>query len=342
MPPIDDSAHRAGRPPDALEHPRDAAQWFARMHSGEVTEEERRAFAAWRAADPEHDRRYDKLARLWDAASSVPESRLRAMAADPAAPPKSLSSRRRFGLGLAAVCTLAVTAGALRQAGWLGEAPQYAAELETRKGERRRVPLPDGSTLDLNSDTRVTLRLCDDQRLLVLHCGEVFLDVAPDASRPFVVDAGVGQAAATGTRFDVRRDADAMRVTVESGSVQVASGRWWRRSVRELTANQQIVARAGQAPERIQRVNAAEVAAWQRGKVVFNNVPLASVVHEMNRYLAYPARLAGTETGKYRVSGVFSVDDPDAMIDALPSIAPVHVRRLPDGGVVIAATAENL
>jgi len=341
MPPIDDSGHRAGQAPGALEHPRDAAQWFARMHSGEVTDEERRAFAAWRAADPEHDRRYEKLGRLWDAASSVPESRLRAMAADPVAPPEPLPSRRRFGLGLAAVCTLAVTAGALGQAGWLGASPQYAAELETRKGERRRVPLPDGSTLDLNSGTRVALRYCDDQRLLVLHCGQVFLDVARDANRPFVVDAGVAQATATGTRFDVWRDADAMRVTVESGSVQVESGRWWRRDVQEISANQQIVARAGQMPEHVQYVDAVEVAAWQRGKVVFNNMPLASVVHEMNRYLAYPARLAGTETGKYRVSGVFSVDDPDAMIEALPSIAPVRLRRLPDGGVVIVAASDK-
>jgi len=322
-------------------HPSDAAQWFARMHSGEATEEERRAFAAWREADPEHDRQYQRLSWLWDASTSVPESRLRAMAADPARPARPPVSRRGFGLGLAAVCTLAVTAGALGQAGWPGASPEYAVELQTRKGERRRVPLPDGSTLDLNSGTRVALRFCDDRRLLVLHCGEVFLDVARDAGRPFVVDAGLGRATATGTRFDVWRSAGAMRVTVESGSVQVESGRWWRRGTRELAENQQVVARAGQVPEPARYVNAVEVAAWQRGKVVFNDVSLAGVINEMNRYLAYPARLAGAETGRYRVSGVFSVDDPDAMIEALPSIAPVRVRRLPDGGVVIAAMPEN-
>lgn len=343
MPPFDDAGRRAAHPPDALEHPRDAAHWFARMHSGDVTEEDRQAFAAWRAADPEHDRQYRRLAGLWDASRAVPESRLRAMAADGAAPPPgAFASRRRVGLGLAGACALAVTAGVFGEARRAGASPQYTAELETRKGERRRVTLPDGSVLDLNSFTRVAVRFCDDRRLLLLRCGEVFLDVSRDESRPFVVDAGVGRATVTGTRFDVRRDADAMRVTVASGDVLVESGRWWRRGAYPLAANQQIVVSDGQAVGRAYRVNAGDVAAWQNGKVVFNDTPLDSVIDEMNRYLPQPARLAEPGLGRYHVSGVFNVDDPGAMIDALPFIAPVRVRRLPDGGAVIAARAGNL
>ncbi|XOT97985.1 hypothetical protein ACMTAU_03630, partial [Alcaligenes pakistanensis] len=40
----------------------------------------------------------------------------------------------------------------------------------------------------------------------------------------------------TGTSFTVRRDAEQVKVLVESGSVEVSSGRWWNRQTRYLAA----------------------------------------------------------------------------------------------------------
>lgn len=323
--------------PDELEHPRDAAEWFSRMHSGEATDEDRQAFAAWCSADPAHEREYRKLACMWDAALAVPEQRLRALMRDApasAAPPRP--SRRRAGLGLAAACTLAAVAGLAGPWQESGRAADVI-EIATRKGERHRASLPDGSILHLNSDTRLAVRFGEGKRLVELQRGEAFFEVRHDAARPFVVDGDMGRVTVTGTRFNVRRDAEALQVSVESGSVRLESGRWWWPAERRLAAGEQAVAAADRSVSEVARVDVGHVSAWQHGKVVFKEMPLATVIREMNRYLDRPARLEVPELGQHRVSGVFSADDPEAMIAALPAIAPVLVHRSADGGVSVVA-----
>ncbi|NMK48511.1 FecR family protein [Achromobacter sp. Bel] len=329
------SSHTSG--PDALDPPRDAAHWFSRMHSGEATDLDRQAFAAWRSADPAHERQYRELSAQWDAMLSVSHTRLRglmqASMADSRPPPMS---RRRFAAGMAAACSLPVVAGILA-APYVFDHDEKVINFATRKGERRQVALPDGSTLHLNGDTRLVARFGAGERRVELAQGEAFFDVHHDASRPFLVLGGVGQVTVTGTRFNVRRDSETLQVSVESGSVRLESGPWWRQSERRLTAGQQAIAYGGDTLSEVTQVNIQNLVAWQRGKIIFNNIPLATVISEMNRYLPRPARLEAPELGQHRISGVFSVDDPLAMIDALPAIAPVSVDRLPDGGIRVTA-----
>ena len=333
-------------PADDLEPPRDAAHWFARMQSGEATEEDWRAFEAWRRMDPEHDRAYKNLGYLWEASLKVPEQRLRGLMLDTGAAPKAgLRSlhlpRRRLGLALAGTGVLAAATCFLGVADWSGRLLDTVT-LSTRKGERRQTALPDGSVLDLNTDTLAVVRFYDNRRLVKLRRGEAFFNVRSEAGRPFVVDAGMGRVTVTGTRFNVRRDPQALRVTVESRSVLVQSSRWWHRSERRLAAGQQAVAQADGGLGAVSAADIGSIAAWQRGKVIFDNEPLAHVIDEMNRYLAQPARLEAVQLREYRLSGVFRVDNPDAMIDALPAIAPVRVQRLADGQVRIMARSRGV
>ncbi|HEY0295078.1 MAG TPA: FecR family protein, partial [Bordetella sp.] len=115
------------------------------------------------------------------------------------------------------------------------------------------------------------------------------------------------------------------------GAVDVSAGPWWDRTTRQLTADQGVVTDAKGTLGQVAPVNAANVAAWQRGKIVFEDMPLAQVVQEMNRYLPMPASFAAPGLAQYRVGGVFGIDDPLAMMNALPAIAPVRVLQAPDG-----------
>jgi transmembrane sensor len=333
-PPPADSDRSVPLDSHVLDHPRDAAQWFAGMHSGEVTDEERRAFAAWLAASPDHAQQYRSMDYLWSAARRIPEARLRAMAQDAVPAPILRASRRRMGLGLAAACLL-VAMVTLSGTSVAPGARADTLDFSTHKGERRQARLPDGSMLTLNGDTHVVVRFQDERRQVELRQGEAFFDVRRDATRPFLVDAGMGQVKVTGTRFNVRRDATAMQVTVESGSVLVQSGQWWHRSERRLTAGEQTVAYPNQALSAVDTINVGQVMAWQRGKVIFNGEPLGKVITDMNRYLAQPLLFEAPSLAQHRVSGIFNVDDPQSMIDALPAIAPVNVVPQHDGSLRI-------
>ena len=71
--------------------------------------------------------------------------------------------------------------------------------------------------------------------------------------------------------------------------------------------------------------------------MVFKNTPLTEVVREMNRYLATPLRLADDKAGRLRVSASFSLDRPEALVDALPAVAPVRLTPRPGGPIDISA-----
>lgn len=318
--------------------PRDlAASWFARLHSGDATEEDQRLFEQWRNAHPENDQQYRNVQQIWDATLQIPETELREVLArrtTPASLPDQ--TRRRLAWGLAGACSAALAGGVALNSGWFAS-PLQTIRIASRRGERRQMTLPDGSILDINTGTRAVARLYEGERVVELLEGEIFFSVQHDKERPFIVDAGSNRVVVTGTRFNVRYEAQAARVSVESGSVDVFSGPWWNRQSRTLAKGQGVEMAHGQEPGDIEQLDLSAVLAWQRGKIVFENTPLSQAVAEINRYLDQPARLEAPALRDHRIAGIFSVDDPQALIHMLPEFAPVRVYRLPDGQTRIVA-----
>ncbi len=303
----------------------EAAHWFSRNRDPEQSAEERCRFEAWLQADALHREEYRLLEQMWSAADLIPEQRLRALcAAEVRALP--VASRRRFLQGALAAAASVVLAGG---ATYLFDPFSLRGDtFVTQLGERRQVTLADGSTLDLNGRTRVTVLDGDDRRLVRLDAGEAMFSVTPDKARPFVVEAGPGRVTVTGTRFNVRHDAQEMRVAVASGQVLVAGGQG--AASRPLLAGDGVRVRADGSVGPVQRIDVHAITAWREGKLIFNDVPLAEVAAEVSRYREKPLRVA-PEVESLRVSSVFRSDDTNALLTALPRILPVKVRTLADG-----------
>ncbi|MBY6346739.1 FecR family protein [Providencia rettgeri] len=309
---------------DDLDHPSDAAHWFARMQSGQASEQDHQAFQAWRNADPENKRRYREVEYLWRATQAVPDERLRSLL--PTSPVTIPSAKRRYlTLGLGTLGVLALTAGTLYQSGWMDSAHE-TVQLVTAKGERKQIKLPDGSIVDLNTNTIAQARLSVDRREVELIQGEVFFSVEHFQTLPFIVHTDLGTITVTGTRFNVRREADSVLVSVQSGSVKVQSGPWWRRQERLLGAQQQVLLRRGTEPSPVQSADVESLTAWQRGKIIFRNTPLETVVQEMARYLPQTLSLDAPTLRQHRISGIFDIDQPETVIKALPAIAPIRIQ----------------
>ncbi|MDF3934467.1 FecR family protein [Pseudomonas citronellolis] len=309
------------------EDPRDAAaRWFVRLQDGALDSAERADFEAWLAA-PVHRDEFEALQRLWGAADLIPAQRLRQLAADEPIALRPRAGKRRWPAFAAAACVAGLAAGVALFGGW---GRDYSAEFHTALGERRQVELPDGSYLELNGDTHLKVRLGDERRSVSLERGEAMFSVAHASQRPFVVDAGLGEVTVTGTRFDVRRDADEVRVAVEQGRVRVA-GRDATTAEQLLTAG---LATRIDAEGRVAPAAPADVAAqtaWRDGRLVFNGATLAEVVREVSRYRAKPVSVVSPEAAKMRLTSVFRVDDTDALLAALPHLLPVRVQTLADG-----------
>ncbi|MNH00912.1 fec operon regulator FecR [compost metagenome] len=102
-----------------------------------------------------------------------------------------------------------------------------------------------------------------------------------------------------------------------------------------LSAGQRAVYDLARGSLNVQNLSAREVADWRSGHVSFRNRELASLIDELALYRSAPVLLADPALGRYKVSGNLDVNDPDALLNALPALLPIKAVNLADGRVRI-------
>ena len=124
---------------------------------------------------------------------------------------------RRWRRVAIAASVLAIVGGALAMLEL--SAPVYTTAL----GEQRSIQFQDGSTVDLNSRSKIRVRYSKQERAVELIEGQALFHVAHDTSRPFIVAVGATRVRAVGTQFDVYKKSNGTVVTVVEGRVAVYS-----------------------------------------------------------------------------------------------------------------------
>lgn len=313
-----------------------AAYWFARVHSGNFTVSERERFMAWRNANPSHEQEYRALDQIWQATSMLPEDELRELLEEPESLRQQRHvSRRKWLVGAGVVCAAAVIGGVALHSNGVMDATAEALHYATVQGEQRNAVLPDGSVIEMNVNTELSVRYYASRRVVELARGEATFEVVANSTQPFVVEAGDTSVRVTGTVFNVRRDQGRIAVAVQSGSVEVSSGRWWNKETAMLTADQITEVRADGSFS-VGDADIGVLTAWRQGKVVFRDQPLDDVVREMNRYLRHPIQITDSRLKPLRMAGVFNIQDAEGFLQALQTHLPVVVVQRPDGSVNLA------
>jgi transmembrane sensor len=313
-----------------------ATAWLARRDRG-FSAAEQDAFADWLAADPLHRAAFARLDRTWAALDSLAAWQ----PSDGAAPnpdllaparPAPVLRRARFlafaGLGLAAALAAIV---------WR---PFSAPPDSTSAPGVRVIPKPearalaDGSVAELNHGSRVALDFKPNERRVRLDEGELFLTVAKDPERPFVVDAGQVLVRAVGTAFSVRREADGIDVLVTEGSVRVEPAGGAPVTVAQGERSRVEGSRrplvAPVTPEIIARDHA-----WREVRLEFADLPLRSVVSEFNLRNTRQLAVGDPAAGNVKVAGTFRADQPEAFVRLLEAGFGIAVERHPDAPWVL-------
>lgn len=304
----------------------DAAAWVVRLEAGDLGDAEALAFDAWLSAAPENPLAFDAALAVSHAYAAAADEICQGLSGRRVKP--QLGRRAFVGFGaVAAAAALAVVI-----------APQFTGpEVEsyvTAKGQRRTVQLADGSTIDLNGGTSLTVAFARDGRDVVLSEGQAVFDVAHDARRPFRVAAGERTVRVVGTQFDVRRLGGKLSVTVARGAVEVrptegAAGKAYR-----LHPGQRLDHIEGGSLTRVATAEADEVLGWRSGRLVYRQQPLSEVVDDLNQQFSTPIRIEDPELAATPISGVLVLDDQAAVIRRLALLVPI--TAVPSGpGVVL-------
>lgn len=314
-----------------------ATAWFVRMRSDAVTTADRRAFTDWLTRDPRHAAAYAEAETLWGELGGLPDPRTDRAEGPGAdrrrASPDPRARRGRAGLGRLSGALAACVALAAVALWTVGGYDGLRADYRTAVGELRTVTLPDGSTVELDTDTALAVDFSPVRRRIELYRGEAFFTVAKDADRPFEVVAGGGVTRAVGTEFGVSDGGDSVTVAVEEGRVKI--GRSGDGRVEDaVTVSAGEVARydrtgdvrTAAAARRGQDVAAA--LAWRRGRVVFTDWPLRDVVTALDRYRPGAIFVLDSDIAAARFTGVFSLRDTDRALDAIEGSLAVDVVRI--------------
>ncbi|MEX2455434.1 MAG: FecR domain-containing protein [Rhodospirillaceae bacterium] len=307
-----------------------AAEWAARLGGAALSGSERRALDRWLDQSPAHSAAFEDAQAAWHKMGKL---RLAPGALRHDIVPPSGASRRpaRWArvAAVAACLLLLVGGGAL----WTGEAVvMMTADYRTGPGEQRLVTLSDGSTVDLGPASAIAIEYTDDARQVEILSGVAYFTAAPadiGESRPFVVEAASGTARALGTRFMVERLAADVEVTVAEHAVEVALATASGGRSTVVVEQGQSVRYSGDRLGVVHDANIERAAAWQRNRLIFDNVPLGDVVAALNRYRRGRIVIADTRLASRKVSGVFETDAADAALVTIARDLRISTASLP-------------
>ncbi len=298
---------------------RQASHWFVLLQ-GDASASERDACARWRASHADHERAWRLAERFHAQLGDIPA----AIGVPALQRPRGLGLNemgRRDTLKLLALLIAAAPVGVIgyRELPWRA----WRADVRTAVGERRELTLPDGTLVQLNTDSALDIAFDDERRLLRLRAGEMLVSSGRDsANRPLLVETCEGIVRPVGTRFCVRQLDGETRVGVLEGAVELHPAR--RQSeLRLLTAGEQshFSADGVALPSPLQSV----ASDWSRGVLRAEKMRLADFAAELDRYRPGLLR-CDPAVADLKISGAFQLNDTDQALAAVARTLPVAIH----------------
>lgn len=325
---------------------RAAYEWLAAESSRTLLPQERARLDAWLAADAAHRAVYEEAKAIWR--GDVVRDVLRDIARDRGRPvrptPRRSASWATAAAGLAAAGLVAAALVTTPRERAPGDAGGLYA---TAQAEISDIVLADGSTVTLGAQSGISVQFGLDERRVVLESGEAFFSVVSE-TRPFIVVADDTEVRVVGTKFEIRRENEGIRIGVAEGVVEVihdagaaVSAETPERSTAYLEAGQQIVAAAGRELAAAVEVDAGVPGAWRDRRLIYQNAPLEQVIADADRYYAGRITIASEEIRTLPITATFHSDDISEMIDLLSQILPVAADRRGDGEIVLRADSQR-
>lgn len=322
-----------------------AAGWFDRRSSRSLGADEIVEFERWRES-PANQLAYAEVEAAYaqaKASAHAPEMLgLRHEALSRIVLPHVHRKRRLlFGGAIAASLIAAVGIGSWSALPDLARNPAPIASIaphiyQTAVGEKLTVSLPDGSSVTLNTASRLLFAYNAKERRLVLEQGQALFRVAKGQARPFIVQALDRIVTAHGTAFDVLiSPGRKLKVSLLEGSVSVASNAKDAPRPTELRPKDVLIASNGEVQVSRDPDIEKEVS-WRDGLIIFEDDSLAQATSEVNRYVRTPIVLQDDRLKRIRVSGAFRTGETDAFVEALQLSFPVRVVERDKDKIVLA------
>jgi len=320
---------------------RQAREWLVRLDGDSpLSDTEVDALREWLSRSSSHREELTRISKFWEQANVL---------TDLAVPLNRGSAQRggrRRAMQVGFVAATVAFGSAVLLSWWLQRSTGAAnGTYGTAIGQQQTILLPDGSSIQLNTDSQVQIDYGSRLRRIRLLRGEALFAVTPQPTRPFDVYAANGIVHAVGTAFSVHLDGSRLDVTVTKGIVDVSEI-----GGAEITANSD-ASYIGRSTRRLGQLKAGQTAifgsdtqriavreladpelrrrmAWHEGYLVFSGEPLSEVVEQVNRYSPVTLYIADPKLAPVAVGGRFRIGDLDAILDVLRANFGIQSSRI--------------
>ncbi len=335
-----------------------AGRWDARLRAPDCTDADRSRCTEWRNANPAHHAAFEKAQAI---VASLRHDRARAdirALRDEAMRAMGTQRRRRMGWAASVlavgvgIAVWTLTGGDRLRAplGNLAEQLAGAESYATGIGQRSTFTLADGTSVELNAQTRIVVDYSESLRRVELVRGQALFNVAKYTQRPFIVRAGDRNIVAVGTQFDVRLEGGSVQVTLIEGRVRVEQPEHAKADTASrvdesavfLAPGQQLRASRGQEARNsgrsgvVRDIDVDKVTGWREGHVFLDDLTLAEAVAEMNRHSQVQIAIGDPRLEQLRVNGMFNAGEQEAFAAALEDYFAIAVEHRGSQEIVLA------
>lgn len=176
--------------------------------------------------------------------------------------------------------------------------------IQTPKGGKYQIRLPDGSKVWLNSASTLIYptTFAGNERKVQLK-GEAYFEIAPNKNVPFRVESDNQIVEVLGTHFNINSydDEDYVKTTLLEGSVKVilSSNPNEISKTKLLKPGEQSLTKSSQSGIRIENADTEKAVAWKNGYFKFRNTPIKEIMREIERWydveLIYEGKIPSDE-----------------------------------------------
>lgn len=200
-------------------------------------------------------------------------------------------------------------------------------EIYVPKGERSTVVLPDGSTVQLNSDSHLKFRssFSPRERDVSLN-GEGFFNVVHDEKRPFVVETSTMNIEVLGTVFNVYSyPNDSIATTfLQSGKVKIN-----RSGSKEilLSPNEAFKYNKTTREATKTRISDQRFVDWTKGILTINEETIGELSKKLERRFNIQIKFGDNEVKEHMYTGSIKDEDLNTLLEALTFASSINYSK---------------
>jgi transmembrane sensor len=304
----------------------EASLWIARIDR-KLTATEEDEFKVWITSDPCHYKIFMSMAEHWDRSEEFHLAYLKSENALHTRKIRSNFYRYSVAASLLLAVVISVVIFKAFAPGAIDDSHVvvYSQSFLTQRKSSEEISLPDGTRIKLNAGSKVKAEYTAKLRKLELASGEVYVEVAHETNRPFIVATGNRFIRAIGTAFNVEiLPSENVELIVVDGRVvlgTVDENRDYLNNTTQKTVishgQQAVLSKGKDTIVTKSKTEIEQALAWQQDALVFDGQTLAQVLVELNRYSAQRIELETQELADIRIAGYFKIDNMDSFFSAV-------------------------